>query len=74
MKPTITAQEVGLEPMTLEQRREVWSSVGVSPALETISDLFAKVDLAAITGDRLMVDREFIENVQPSDSSDRCNT
>ena len=63
MKPTVTAQEVGLEPMTVEQRREAWSSIGTAPALAVISDLFAKLDLTAISGHRLSVEREFIANV-----------
>jgi hypothetical protein len=49
--------------MTLEQRREAWSSIGAAPALAAISDLFAKLDLSAVTGDRLTVEPEFIEDV-----------
>ncbi|OBJ26870.1 hypothetical protein [Mycobacterium colombiense] len=62
MKPTVTAQEVGMLPLTLEQRRELWSSIGAAPALAVISDLFAKLDLSAISGDRLTVERQFIAN------------
>ena len=58
--PLQTASEVLDVPMGIDQRRSIWRTVGVLPALTVVAGLFADLDLAAIDDTRSDVEQAFI--------------
>jgi hypothetical protein len=61
--PLVVAKEVLSEPMGPEQRRQIWQTVGLRPALTVVAGLFADLDLAVITNQRSAVEMSFISGV-----------
>lgn len=56
----VVASEVLDETMGLDQRKAIWRSLGLLPALTVVAGLFADLDLAAITDGRAKVEQAFI--------------
>ncbi|WP_167668466.1 hypothetical protein [Mycobacteroides salmoniphilum] len=52
------------EPMSLEERRIVWRSVGTVPALVKVAGLFAELDLAVLENQRATVERSHVLGIR----------
>lgn len=60
----VDAREVVSEPVSLEERRAIWRSVGTTPALVKVAALFAEIDLAALENQRATVERSHVSGIQ----------
>ena len=61
--PLVVAKEVLSEPMDFGQRRDIWRSTGLVPALATVAELFARLDLAIINNQRSTVEKSFVSGI-----------
>ena len=61
--PLVVAKEVLSEPMDFGHRRDIWRSTGLVPALATVAELFARLDLAIINNQRSTVEKSFVSGI-----------
>ncbi|MFF2027933.1 hypothetical protein ACFVW2_39985, partial [Streptomyces sp. NPDC058171] len=59
----IDAGDVPISPLSLEQRKEIWSACGLIPSLTCISKLFARLDLSVVTNSWGDVEADFVADV-----------
>lgn len=64
MARAVRATDVVSEPMSLDERRAIWRSVGTVPALVKVAGLFAELDLAVLENQRATVERSHVSGIQ----------
>jgi len=64
MARAVGATDVVSEPMSLDERRAIWRSVGTVPALVKVAGLFAELDLAVLENQRATVERSHVSGIQ----------